>query len=93
MVRAVNQIEVHPDDVPSDVQDFGAEHRVLTQAWSPIGGVTFYRASDHASTLEDPTIWKDRRVPPQVRRRSRRAGVVQHGRSVIPKSTDVQPHC
>jgi diketogulonate reductase-like aldo/keto reductase len=87
VVPAVNQIEVHPYYVQSDVQDFGAEHRILTQAWSPIGGVTFYRDSDHASTLEDPTIgWiaeSHRKSPAQVMLR----WGLQHGRSVIPKST------
>jgi hypothetical protein len=32
-------------------QDFGAEHGVLTQAWSPIGGVAFDRDGSHVGTL------------------------------------------
>ena len=56
VVPAVNQIEVHPYFVQPDVQAFGAEHGILTQAWSPIGGITFYRDSEHTSTLEDPVI-------------------------------------
>ena len=43
VVPAVNQIEVHPYFVQPEVQAFGAEHGILTQAWSPIGGITFYR--------------------------------------------------
>jgi hypothetical protein len=53
---AVNQIEVHPYFAQPDVQAFDAEHGILTQAWSPIGGITFYRDGSHGSTLEDPVI-------------------------------------
>ena len=53
---AVNQIEVHPYFVQPEVQAFGAEHGILTQAWSPIGGITFYRDGEHTSTFEDPVI-------------------------------------
>src|SRR5436309_3955502 len=42
-VPAVNQIEVHPYFQQRAVQDFGADHGIVTQAWSPIGGITFYR--------------------------------------------------
>ena len=56
VVPAVNQIECHPYFPQQDVQDFDAEHGILTQAWSPIGGITFYRDGSHGSTLEDPVI-------------------------------------
>jgi diketogulonate reductase-like aldo/keto reductase len=87
VVPAVNQIEVHPYFAQSDVQDFGAEHAILTQAWSPIGGITFYREGDHGGTLEDPVIGAiagaHGRSPAQVMLR----WGLQQGRSVIPKST------
>jgi diketogulonate reductase-like aldo/keto reductase len=54
IVPAVNQIECHPYFAQRDVQDLGAEHGILTQAWSPIGGNTFYRDGSHGSTLDDP---------------------------------------
>src|SRR6202035_408165 len=41
VVPAVNQIECHPYFAQPEVQDFGAGHGILTQAWSPIGGITF----------------------------------------------------
>ncbi|WP_275422528.1 aldo/keto reductase [Actinocatenispora thailandica] len=41
-VPAVNQIELHPYFAQQDVQRADAEHGILTQAWSPIGGITFY---------------------------------------------------
>ena len=61
VVPAVNQIELHPYFQQREVQAFDAEHGILTQAWSPIGGITFYRDGEHTSTLEDPTIGADRR--------------------------------
>jgi diketogulonate reductase-like aldo/keto reductase len=87
VVPAVNQIECHPYFQQRDVQDLGAEHGVLTQAWSPIGGITFYRDGSHGSTLDDPVIGDiaeaHRKTPAQVMLR----WGLQHGRSVIPKST------
>jgi diketogulonate reductase-like aldo/keto reductase len=41
VVPSVNQIECHPYFQQREVQSFGAEHGILTQAWSPIGGITF----------------------------------------------------
>ncbi len=58
VVPAVNQIELHPHFQQPEVQAFNAEHGIVTQAWSPIGGITFYREGEHTSTLEDPTIVK-----------------------------------
>ena len=69
------------------MQNLNAEHRILTQAWSPIGGITFYRDGSHGSTLDDPVIGDiasaHGKTPAQVMLR----WGLQHGRSVIPKST------
>ena len=87
VVPAVNQIEVHPYFTQRDVQAFGAEHGIVTQAWSPIGGITFYRDGSHGSTLQDPVIGEiahaHGKTPAQVMLRWH----LQQGRSVIPKST------
>jgi diketogulonate reductase-like aldo/keto reductase len=87
VVPAVNQIELHPYFQQPDVQNLDAERGILTQAWSPIGGITFYRDSSHGSTLEDPVIGDiataHGKTPAQVMLR----WGLQHGRSVIPKST------
>jgi diketogulonate reductase-like aldo/keto reductase len=90
VVPAVNQIEVHPYFQQRDVQALGAEHHILTQAWSPIGGITFYRDGQHTSTLQDPVIGgiaqAHNKTPAQVMLRWH----LQRGRSVIPKSTKPQ---
>jgi diketogulonate reductase-like aldo/keto reductase len=89
VVPAVNQIEQHPYFAQRHVEAFGVEHGILAQAWSPIGGITFYRDSGHSSALEDPVIGQIAQAhgksPAQVMLR----WGLQHGRSVIPKS--VQP--
>src|SRR4051795_13271760 len=56
VVPAVNQIEVHPYFRQSELLAVDAEHGIFSQAWSPIGGITFYRDGSHGSTLQDPTI-------------------------------------
>ena len=87
VVPAVNQIELHPYFQQPEVQALNAAHGIVTQAWSPIGGITFYRDSGHTSTLEDPVIVKiaesHSKSPAQVMLRWH----LQEGRSVIPKST------
>ena len=87
VVPAVNQIEVHPYFVQPEVQAFGAEHGILTQAWSPIGGITFYRDGEHTSTLDDPVIGEIARAHDKTPAQVMLRWGLQHGRSVIPKST------
>ncbi|MGX5654962.1 aldo/keto reductase [Geodermatophilus nigrescens] len=86
VVPAVNQIEVHPYFRQSQLLDLDAEHGILSQAWSPIGGITFYRDGSHGSTLQDPTIGTiaaaHGKTPAQVMLRWH----IQQGRQVIPKS-------
>jgi len=87
VVPAVNQIEIHLYFQQRQVQAFGAERGILAQAWSPIGGITFYRDGQHSSTLQDPVIGgiaeAHDKTPAQVMLRWH----LQRGRSVIPKST------
>ncbi|TDD60368.1 aldo/keto reductase [Kribbella antibiotica] len=87
VVPAVNQLEIHPYFQQREIQALGSEHGIINQAWSPIGGITFYRDSGHTSALEDPVIGEIARAhgksPAQVMLR----WGLQHGRSVIPKST------
>ncbi|MFT4211951.1 MAG: aldo/keto reductase [Microbacterium sp.] len=90
VVPAVNQVEVHPYFAQPDVQAADAAHGILTQAWSPIGGITFYPGWGDGthSVMDDPTIAEiaaaHGRTPAQVMLR----WGIQQGRSVIPKSVN-----
>jgi diketogulonate reductase-like aldo/keto reductase len=90
VVPAVNQIEVHPYFAQREVQTFGAEHGILTQAWSPLGGITFYRDGHHSSTLEDPVIGDIAKAHSKTPAQVMLGWHLQQGRSVIPKSTKPQ---
>jgi diketogulonate reductase-like aldo/keto reductase len=85
VVPAVNQIELHPYFQQKARQRLHAEHGILTQAWSPIGGITSYRGGAR-STFDDPTLKEiaDRhgKTPAQVMLRWH----LDEGRSAIPKS-------
>lgn len=85
-VPAVNQIEVHPYFQQSELQKLNAKHGIHTQAWSPIGGITFYREGDSKSTLEDPTILKIAAQHGKTAAQVMLRWHLQEGRSVIPKS-------
>lgn len=82
------RLRLHPYFQQREVQDLDTERGLLNQAWSPIGGITFYRDSGHTSALEDPVIGRiaaaHSKSPAQVMLR----WGLQHGRSVIPKSTN-----
>ncbi|MEO6085921.1 MAG: aldo/keto reductase [Umezawaea sp.] len=87
VVPAVNQVEMHPYFAQPEVIAADAAHGIVSQAWSPIGGITFYRDGEGGSTLDDRTIagigQAHGKTPAQVMLRWH----LQHGRSAIPKST------
>jgi diketogulonate reductase-like aldo/keto reductase len=86
VVPAVNQIEIHPYFQQKELLALDTEHGILNQAWSPIGGITFYVEGEGGSTLNDPTLRSiadaHGKTPAQVMLRWH----VQEGRSAIPKS-------
>jgi diketogulonate reductase-like aldo/keto reductase len=90
VIPALNQVELHPYFTQPDVQRADAEHGILDQAWSPIGGITFYPGwgDERVSVMDDPTIGSiaeaHGRTPAQVMLRWQ----VQQGRNAIPKSTN-----
>lgn len=91
VVPAVNQIEVHPYFRQSAAQEANSKHGIVTQAWSPIGGITFYPGwggDERRSTLEDLAIGeiaqKHGKTPAQVMLRWH----LDQGRQAIPKSTN-----
>mgnify|MGYP000988586307 CR=1 FL=1 len=85
VVPSVNQIEVHPFFQQTELQRVHQQHGILTQAWSPIGGITFYRGNGKSS-LEDPTILEIARMHGKSAAQVMLRWGLQHGRSVIPKS-------
>ncbi|MET0439475.1 MAG: aldo/keto reductase [Devosia sp.] len=86
VVPAVNQIEVHPYFQQPELQTLHAKHGILTQAWAPIGGITFYRPGFSKSTLEDPVILDIARAHGKSAAQVMLRWGIQEGRSVIPKS-------
>ena len=90
VVPAVNQVELHPYFTQPEVQAADAANGILTQAWSPIGGITFYPGwgESRKSVMQDATIASiadvHGKTPAQVMLRWH----LQQGRSAIPKSVN-----
>lgn len=89
-VPALNQIELHPYFSQSAVREANWEEGVLTQAWSPIGGVKRYWAGAGAAvhdSLNDEVIKalavRHGKSPAQIILRWH----IENGVSVIPKSS------
>jgi diketogulonate reductase-like aldo/keto reductase len=90
IVPAVNQIELHPYFTQPDVRRADAEHGILDQAWSPIGGITFYPGwgEDRRSVMDDPTLQAIAREHGRSAAQVMLRWHLQQGRSAIPKSTN-----
>jgi 2,5-diketo-D-gluconate reductase A len=89
VVPAVNQVEVHPYYGQPGLRAAHERLGILTQAWSPLGGVYVYRAADPdspKSALADPVIGRiaeeHGKSPAQVILRWH----LDSGRSAVPKS-------
>ena len=85
IVPAVNQIEVHPYFQQRELQAMNAEHNIVTQAWSPIGGITFYRGGQQ-STLDNDVIARIAAAYGKSAAQVMLRWHLQEGRSAIPKS-------
>lgn len=87
VVPAVNQIELHPYFTQRANARANHDAGILTQAWSPMGGITHYYGSEATSTFTDKTLVdigkRYAKTPAQVMLRWH----IQAGRQVIPKST------
>jgi len=89
VVPAVNQVELHPFFVQRELRDVHARLGIVTQAWSPLGGIHVYRPSDPQAPknpLVHPVVTTiaaaHGRTPAQVVLRWH----LEHGVSTIPKS-------
>jgi 2,5-diketo-D-gluconate reductase A len=90
VVPALNQVELHPYFTQPDVQAADAAAGVLDQAWSPIGGITFYPGfgDERVSVLDDATIGAIGRAHGKTAAQVMLRWHVQEGRNAIPKSTN-----
>jgi diketogulonate reductase-like aldo/keto reductase len=86
VVPAVNQIELHPYFQQPEVHAFDTEHGILTQAWSPIGGITSYRDSEKRS-FDEPVILAIGEAYGKSAAQVMLRWHIQKGVQVIPKST------
>jgi len=89
VVPAVNQVEVHPYFVQRELRAVHARLGIITQAWSPLGGVNVYMPRDPDAPLNplaDPLVVAlsagYRKTPAQIILRWH----LEHGVSTIPKS-------
>ena len=85
VVPAVNQVEVHPYFQQTALQRVHAQHGIVTQAWSPIGGITSYGGAERRS-IEDPTLLAIAREHGRSAAQVMLRWHLQQGRSAIPKS-------
>lgn len=92
VVPAVNQVELHPYFTQPALREVHAELGIVTQAWSPLGGVLVYvpGAGESRGPLTDPVIIDLAatygRTPAQVVLRWH----IEHGFCAIPKSVKPQ---
>ena len=90
IVPAVNQIELHPYAQQRELQKLHADLGIVTQAWSPLGGITFYQGLGHGegakSTLEEPVLHDIAGAHGKSAAQVMLRWHLQQGRSAIPKS-------
>ena len=91
VVPALNQLEIHPYFAQRELLAVDEAQGILNQAWSPIGGITFYPGpwgDERRSVMHDPEIAaiaeRVGATPAQVML----AWHLQQGRSAIPKSVN-----
>jgi diketogulonate reductase-like aldo/keto reductase len=87
VMPAVNQVELHPFFAQRELRAEHAKRGIITQAWSPIGGINRYRPNAPTEDpFSHPTIRalaeKYRKTPAQVMLRWH----IENGVSPIPKS-------
>lgn len=93
VVPAVNQVEVHPLFTQKPLRNFHVTYGIVTEAWSPLGGIHRYRPADPTAVLdalEQPPVTsiaeKYRKTPAQVILRWH----VESELVAIPKSVKLQ---
>ncbi|GAA5036052.1 aldo/keto reductase [Microbacterium fluvii] len=90
IVPAVNQVELHPYHSQPALQRAHAARGILTQAWSPIGGITFYPGpwgDERRNVMQDPVLVALGEAHGRSTAQIMLRWHLQQGRSAIPKST------
>jgi diketogulonate reductase-like aldo/keto reductase len=85
VVPAVNQIELHPYFQQTELQKLDTANGIVTQAWSPIGGITSYRGGEKR-TFDDPVLLEIAGQHGKSAAQVMLRWHLQEGRSAIPKS-------
>jgi diketogulonate reductase-like aldo/keto reductase len=90
-VPAVNQVELHPFLTQDELREAHHKHGIITQAWSPIGGVNRYGEKAKASNAVSDPRWRPTVVRLAERYRKTSAQIILRwqidlGNSPIPKS-------
>lgn len=91
VVPAINQIELHPYFAQHENVRADDALGIVTQAWSPIGGITFYPGyndGSHRNPLTDETIAAIGQAHGKSNAQVMIRWHIQQGRSAIPKSVN-----
>ena len=89
VVPAVNQVELHPFFIQRELREADRRLRIVTQSWSPLGGVNVYMPADPSAVknpLEHPVVV---RLAAKYGKTSAQVVLrwhIEHGLSAIPKS-------
>ncbi|MFL5751206.1 MAG: aldo/keto reductase [Chloroflexota bacterium] len=89
VVPAVNQVEVHPYYNQRPLRAAHDRLGIVTQAWSPLGGVYVYRAADpeaRRNALDEPTIAEIAERYDKTAAQVILRWHLDSGRSAVPKS-------
>ncbi|MGN8245167.1 aldo/keto reductase [Cellulomonas soli] len=89
VVPAVNQVELHPYFTQNLTQSADTRRGIVTQAWSPLGGVTRYSSRDRSAApdvLRDPVLTGIAQEHGATVAQVVLRWHLQQGRSAIPKS-------
>tara|TARA_R110002020_G_scaffold434868_2_gene645029 strand:+ start:258 stop:1175 length:918 start_codon:yes stop_codon:yes gene_type:complete len=93
VVPALNQVELHPFFVQKALTEAHEKHGIITQAWSPIGGVQRYSVKEGRPSqdpLQHPVISKLADKYAKTAAQIVLRWHIEHGFSAIPKSIRAQ---
>jgi diketogulonate reductase-like aldo/keto reductase len=86
VVPAVNQVELHPFFAQQALRDFHAANGIVTQAWSPLGGVNRYRPADADAVKNRSSTRRSSSSRRSTRRRRRRSFSAGTSSTASPRS-------